>query len=259
LWFLDQLEPDSALYNVYVGYRMKGELDREALEWSIGEIVRRHETLRTRFVVNGDEPMQVIGPWKGFAIARVDLQGLGEAKRKKALGDFVAEESRRPFSLIEGPVFRATLVELEAGEHVLMLVMHHIVADEWSLRVLLDELSQLYEAHKRGQKSPLKELQIQYADYAMWQRGWLSGAVLERELEYWRGRLSGAPEVLELPTDHARPAVMKHSGATCSFVLPDGLSRALRALSQQESATLFMTLLAGYAGLLARLAGQEDI
>src|SRR5690242_10910116 len=137
--------------------------------------------------------------------------------------------------------------------------MHHIITDDWSLRVLLDELSQLYEAHKRGQKSPLKELQIQYADYAVWQRGWLSGAVLEQQLEYWKKRLGGAPEMLDLPLDYARPAVMKHDGASHSFVLLEKLSQSLRALSNREGATLFMTLMAGYATLLSRLTGQEDI
>src|SRR5262249_19588569 len=151
------------------------------------------------------------------------------------------------FNLAEGPVFRAALVEMEAGDHVLALVMHHIVTDEQSLGILLKELAQLYEARRQGQESPLKELGIQYADYAVWQRGWLSGAALEKELEYWRGRLNGAPEALELPVDHPRPAVMKHAGATHAFMLPEELLCTLREMSQREGATLFMTLLAGYA------------
>src|SRR4029077_8025255 len=164
---------------------------REALEWSIGELVRRHEILRTRFASDQGIAHQIAGRDERFTVQNLDLSGVEAALRNAALQVVLTEEAERPFNLAEGPVFRATLVKMEAREHVLELVMHHIVTDDRSLGVLLKELGQLYEARKQGQESPLKELAIQYADCAVWQRGWLSGAVLERELEYWRGRLRG--------------------------------------------------------------------
>src|SRR5262249_1187641 len=162
-------------------------------------------------------------------------------------------------NLAEEAAFRATLVELGEQDHVLALVMHHILTDEWSMRLLLEELSHLYGARNEGREASFEELPIQYADFAVWQRRWLSGPVLERELDYWKDRLSGSPELLELPADHVRPTAMNHAGATHSVVLPEDLARSLRNLGQEEGATLFMPLLAGYTPLLARLSGQDDI
>src|SRR5262249_16377522 len=157
-----------------------------------------------------------------------------EGLRKSALYEFLGEESRRPFDLTEGPMFRATLVKIGVNEHVLVLVMHHIVTDEWSMVVLLEELSQLYAARIKGENSPLEDLKIQYADFALWQRSWLSGAVLEKQLDYWKKRLGGAPEMLELPSDSARPAVMKYEGSAHTFVLPQRLSQSLKEFSWKE-------------------------
>ena len=254
LWFLDQLDPGSALYNVYVGYRLQGQLDGDVLEWSLREIVRRHETLRTRFASSGGAAQQLIGTAESFALIR-----LQNAKDGIAIKEFLTVEAARPFDLSEGPVFRATLMEIGVAEHLLVLAMHHIVTDAWSMGCLLEELSHLYHAGRSGQVSSLKELTIQYADYAIWQRGWLTGAVLDQELDYWKNRLTGASEMLELPTDYPRPAVMKHTGATHSFTLPERLSHSMRTLGHWESSTLFMVLMAGYAALLSRLAGQDDI
>ncbi|HYR11430.1 MAG TPA: amino acid adenylation domain-containing protein, partial [Longimicrobium sp.] len=219
LWFLDRLEPGSATYNIPAALRLTGALDEAALERSLGEIVRRHGALRTVFTEVDGSPAQVVAPFGGFALPVEDLSGLGEANREAALRRRAREEAARPFDLSAGPLFRAALLRLGAEDHVLLLSMHHIVSDGWSMGVFFRELSALYEAYREGRESPLPELAVQYADYAVWQREQLGGEVLERQLSYWRERLAGAPELLELPIDHPRPAVQTHRGATVPFEL----------------------------------------
>jgi amino acid adenylation domain-containing protein len=259
LWFVDRLEPGSAVYNVPVAWRLGGALDEAALERALGEIVRRHEALRTVFAEAGGSPVQVIAPFGGFALPVEDLSGLGEADRDAAVVRRAGEEARRPFDLSAGPLFRARLLRLGAGEHVLLLSMHHIVSDGWSMGVLYRELAALYAAYREGRASPLPELAVQYADYAVWQREQGEGAVLERQLAYWRERLAGAPELLELPTDRPRPAVQTFRGAIVPVELSPELVERLQALARSEGATLYMTLLGAFQVLLSRYSGSDDI
>ncbi|HEU0079849.1 MAG TPA: condensation domain-containing protein, partial [Longimicrobiaceae bacterium] len=258
LWFIDRLEPGSAVYNIPVAWRLGGALDEAALERALGEIVRRHEALRTTFTEVDGSPVQVIAPFGGFVLPVEDLSGLGEADREAAARRRAGEEARRAFDLSAGPLFRARLLRLDAEDHVLLLSMHHIVSDGWSMGVLFRELSSLYAAYREGGESPLPELAVQYADYAVWQREQLAGEVLERQLGYWREQLSGAPELLELPTDHPRPAAQSFRGANEHVQLPAEVLERLRALGRQEGATLYMTLLGAFQVLLSRYGGSED-
>ncbi|HEV3049057.1 MAG TPA: condensation domain-containing protein, partial [Longimicrobium sp.] len=243
LWFLDRLEPGSATYNVLAAWRLGGTLDQAALERALGEIVRRHEALRTVVGEVDGSPVQVVAPFGGFALPVEDLSGLGEADREAAVRRRASEEARRGFNLSADPLFRPALLRLGMEEHVLLLSMHHIVSDGWSMGVLFRELSALYEAYLVGRESPLPELPVQYADYAVWQREQLAGEVLERQLAYWKERLAGAPELLEVPTDHPRPAVQSFQGATVPVELSLELLERLQALGRSEGATLYMTLL----------------
>ncbi|HST60941.1 MAG TPA: amino acid adenylation domain-containing protein, partial [Longimicrobium sp.] len=229
LWFLDRMEPGSATYNIPAALRLAGALDERALERSLGEIVRRHEALRTVFAEVDSSPVQVVAPFGGFTLPVEDLSGLSEADREAAVRGRAGEEAARPFDLAAGPLFRAALLRLGAEEHVLLLTLHHIVSDGWSTGVLFGELSALYAAYGEGGDSPLPELAVQYADYAVWQREQLAGEVLDRQLAYWRERLSDAPELLELPTDHPRPPVQTHRGASVPVALsPELLERIQR-------------------------------
>ncbi|HET7460394.1 MAG TPA: amino acid adenylation domain-containing protein [Longimicrobium sp.] len=259
LWFIDRLEPGSAVYNLPVARRLEGALDQAALERALGEIVRRHEALRTVFAEADGSPVQVIAPFGGFALPVEDLSGLAEADREAAVRRRAGEEAARPFDLSAGPLFRAALLRLGEEDHLLLLSMHHVVSDGWSMGVLFRELSALYAAYREGRESPLPELAVQYADYAVWQRGQLAGEVLDRQLAYWRERLSGAPELLELPTDRPRPAVQTYRGATVPVELPPELLERLQALGRREGATLYMTLLAAFQVLLGKYAGSEDV
>ncbi|HEU0078279.1 MAG TPA: condensation domain-containing protein, partial [Longimicrobiaceae bacterium] len=259
LWFIDRLEPGSAVYNIPVAWRLAGALDEAALERALGEIVRRHEALRTVFAEVDGSPVQVIAPFAGFARPVEDLPGLGEADREAAVGRRAGEEARRAFDLSAGPLFRAALLRLGAEDHVLLLSMHHIVSDGWSMGVLYRELSALYEAYREGRESPLAELAVQYADYALWQREHLRDGVLEGELAYWRERLADAPTLLELPTDHPRPAVQSFRGASERVQLPPEVLERLRALGRQEGATLYMVALGAFQALLSRYSGSEDV
>ncbi|HYR06905.1 MAG TPA: condensation domain-containing protein, partial [Longimicrobium sp.] len=252
LWFLDRMEPGNAFYNLPTAVRMRGALDAVALERALGEIVRRHEALRTVFGEADGSPVQVIAPFGGFALPVEDLSGLDEAHREAGMRRRVTEEAARPFDLAAGPLFRAALLRLGAEDHVLLLSMHHIVSDGWSMGVLQRELGALYAAYREGRESPLSELPVQYADYAVWQREQLAGEALERQLAYWRERLSGAPELLELPTDHPRPAVQTYRGATVPVELSPELLERLQALGRSEGATLYMVLLSAYQVLLSK-------
>ncbi|HVG43861.1 MAG TPA: amino acid adenylation domain-containing protein, partial [Longimicrobium sp.] len=259
LWFIDRLEPGSAVYNMPMAWRLGGALDEAALERSLSEIVRRHEALRTTFGEVDGSPVQVITPFGGFALPVEDLSGLGEADREAAVGRRAGEEARRAFDLSAGPLVRAALLRLDAEDHVLLLSMHHIVGDGWSLGVLFRELSSLYAAYRDGGESPLAELAVQYADYAVWQREQLAGEVLDRQLSYWRKRLAGAPELLELPTDRPRRPVRTYQGATVPVHFSPELLERLQALGRSEGATLYMTLLGAFQVLLSKYDGSEDV
>ncbi|MCL4532020.1 MAG: amino acid adenylation domain-containing protein, partial [Actinobacteria bacterium] len=259
LWFLDRLEPNSPLYLIPTALRLSGHLDIPALQQSLDEIVRRHEALRTTFSEADGSPVQVVNPPRPAELASLDLSDVPANERIGKAHLLLREEARRPFDLSHDPMLRPTLVHLDQEDHILLLVLHHIASDGWSQGVLFRELGDLYRAYSQGEPSPLPELPIQYADYALWQREWLRGEVLEEELGYWRERLADSPPLLELPTDRPRPAVQSYRGATQSILLPEGLVQQLEALSRQEGVTLFMTLLAAFQTLLSRYTGQEDI
>nr|WP_281404395.1 non-ribosomal peptide synthase/polyketide synthase [Pyxidicoccus fallax] len=259
LWFLDQLVPDSALYNMPVPLRLEGSLDVAALERSLSELVRRHEVLRTSFPAEGDQPIQVISPPAPLPLERVDLSALPTEEREAEARRLIEAECRKPFSLARGPLLRALLLKLEEQQHVLVLSLHHIISDGWSMGVLAREVVALYEAFSQSRPSPLPELPVQYADFASWQRQWLQGEALEAQFSYWRQQLTGAPQLLELPTDRPRPATQSYRGATLSRLMPRALSQALQKLCQREGVTSFMALLAGFQVLLARYSGQTDV
>ncbi|MBZ4371690.1 non-ribosomal peptide synthetase, partial [Corallococcus sp. AS-1-6] len=259
LWFIDQLEPGSPLYNVPVAVRLDGELDVGALEWSLREVVRRHESLRTTFELHEGQPVQRIHADARLSLARSELEGLTPEQQEQEVRRRIRAELAEPFDLNKGPLIRAGLLKLGSTEHVLLVTMHHIVSDGWSLGVLIREVGALYAAFSEGRPSPLPELPLQYAGYAAWQRGWLQGETLQREVDFWRGKLAGAPPVLELPTDRPRPAVRGNAGAVHSFVLPSSLEQQLKTLAQREGASLYMVLLAGWQALLSRYSGQTDI
>jgi amino acid adenylation domain-containing protein len=258
LWLLQQLEPGDTSYNMRQAIRMKGALDAGALRKALGAIAARQEALRTTFAVFDGSPVQVIAPVFDVPLPVEDLSSLTGAEREEAVQRRAQEEKRRPFDLERGPLFRAGLLRLGEEEHVLLSSIHHIVCDGWSMGVFQRELGALYEAFSGGEPSPLAELPIQYADYALWQRRWLTGRVLEQQLGYWRRRLAELP-VLELPTDHPRPAVQTHGGARQELVLPESLTEALKELGRREGATLFMVLLGAFQVLLSRYSGQEDV
>lgn len=259
LWFMDQLEPGNPSYNMAWGFVLTGHLNSAVLERSFNEVIRRHESLRTSFASVNGSPVQVIAPTMSVTLPVMDLTGLTEAEREVETLRLATEEARRPFDLSQGPLFRASLLRLGDEEHMLLLTIHHIVYDLWSMGVLFRELAALYEAFSRGRPSPLSELSIQYADYAIWQREWLSGEVFGKQLSYWKKQLSNAPAVLDLPTDRPRPAVQSFNGSHESMSLPKKLSEDLQELSQREGVTLFMTLLAAFQTLLSRYTNQDDI
>ncbi|MDB5072253.1 MAG: non-ribosomal peptide synthetase [Candidatus Eremiobacteraeota bacterium] len=259
LWFLDQFDPGSAAYIIPGMYHFPGPLNVAALERSLNEIVRRHEALRTTFDVVDGEPVQIVAASLTLVLHRVDLHKMPESTRGTEFQRLAAHEARRPFDLAAGPLLRTILVQLGEMDHVLLLTMHHIVSDAWSRDVLFRELSAIYNAYAAGRPSPLPELPLQYADFALWQRERLQGALLDTHLTYWKRRLEGAPAVLELPADRPRPPAPAFRGAAQAFELSASLSDRLRALSQAEGATLFMTLLAAFKTLIHRYTAQTDI
>ena len=259
MWFIDQLEPGNPVYNTPRGVRLRGKLDVAALERALTMLVRRHEALRTTFRDVRGEPVQVIGNPEPFRVTVEDLSGLPEATREEETRRLIREEVQRPFNLSSGPLLRARVLRVSSEDHTLLLSMHHIVSDGWSMGVLVREVAALYEAYAVGAESPLKELSLQYGDYAVWQREWLQGEVLEQQLDYWRKQLAGVPPVLELPADRPRPQVQTFRGAALPFKLSKELAEELRALSRREGVTLYMTLLAVLQTLLLRYTGEEDI
>jgi amino acid adenylation domain-containing protein len=259
LWLVHQLEGAEALYNIPVARRLAGALDARALERALGEVVRRHEALRTAFREVEGVLEQVIAPFGGFALAREDLSALDAGEREAKVLRRAAADAARPFDLSAGPVFRARLLRLGDEEHVLLLCLHHVAGDGWSLDVLFREMEALYAAYRNGDASPLPELAVQYADFAVWHREHLSGDVLERHLAWWRKQLAGAPELLALPTDRPRPAVPTHRGAHERIDLSAGVLERLRALGRSEGATLYMVLLGAFQLLLSRHGAGDDV
>jgi amino acid adenylation domain-containing protein len=258
LWFLDQLELGRASYQIPAAVTLVGRLHIAALDWALNEVVRRHEVLRTSLVADGGVPRQVIAARLELPLVMHDLSCLGEGARDIDARDRIREEAERPFDLARGPLVRAMLLRLSEQEHIAVVTMHHAISDAWSIGILIRELSALYQSFLLGEPSPLPELAIQYADYAVWQREWLEGAVVEAQLDYWTKQLAAVPD-LNLPTDRPRPPAMSERGAERSTTLPKTSLEAVRALGRQEGATLYMTLLAAFQVLLSRYSGQEDI
>ena len=258
LWFLHQLDPSDPSYHVPFAVRLQGKLNIGAFCRSLDEVVRRHEVLRTTFPSVGGRPIQAIWSNAKFELSIVDLSSLIDDSREREMRGLAAEEVRLPFDLARG-VLRGKLLRLATDDYALLVTMHHIVSDAWSVGVLVREVATLYTAYLEGRESPLEELPIQYAGYASWQRDWLQDETLEEHLAYWRKQLDGAPPLLEMPTDRPRPLVRTHLGVTHRFTLKPEVTASLKDLSQREGATLYMTLLAGLNVLLARYSGQPDI
>ena len=261
LWFLEQLEELGGAYHLPVRFRLEGELDLTALERTFGELIRRHSTLRTRFEMTDDGPVQVIEPDSRLELAVTDLSSLADpAEREAVLRPLMQAAMTQPFDLGKSPLIRASVVRLGPVEHILLVTVHHIASDGWSMEAVLPrELSMLYAAFAQGQPSPLSELPVQYADYALWQRGWLQGEVIEQQLSYWKQQLAGTSGVLELPTDHPRPPTPSYHGARLPIVMPANLPAAITALARQSGATPYMVLLAAFQLLLSRWSGQKDL
>lgn len=264
LWFIDQLVPGNAFYNVPTALRLRGALNLSALEQTFKEIVRRHETLRTRFAVVDGELVQAIATASSLNISLpvIDLQQLDQRERDRYSQQLVSQEYQLPFNLATGPLIRLLLLHLDKTEYILLLTLHHIVSDDWSIGVLIRELKAIYTAFALNKPSPLPELTLQYADFADWQRQWLQGeagqVALQKQLTYWRQQLAGI-SLLNLPTDHPQPVRQSYQGATQFLEISKSLSDALKTISQQEGTTLFMTLLAAFQILLNRYTQQEDI
>ena len=259
LWLLDQLEPASNTYNIPIFMRLQGSLNVAALERALGEIVRRHEVLRTTFKLAGDQPVQIIAPASQSNLTLVDLSEEESLTRELVMERFAQDEARRPFDLSLGPLLRTCMLRMSETDHVLLTTMHHAISDGWSLRVFRSELAVLYNSYLNGQPSPLLEQTIQYADFAVWQKEWLQGEVLEEHLSYWTRQFSDAPSVLELPTDRPRPAMQSFRGARRRFTVEESLWRELKGLAQSEGCTVFMVLMGVSAVLLNRYADQDDI
>ena len=258
LWFLDQLHPGSAAYNLPFGLRLEGKLDREALSKSFNELVRRHEALRTNFAMRDGGAVQMIADEMEVKVEEIDLRGIVEEERKSETARHAQAAAKQPFDLRQGALLRVKLLQLGEEEHVLMVVLHHIVSDGWSMDIMVREIARLYEAAVKKEEAGLPELKVQYADYAVWQREWLTGEVLERQIGYWRKQLESVP-VLEMPTDYARGAVENQEGAVLGWGVEEELGQQLKELSRREGVTLFMVLLAGFQVLLSRYTQQEDI
>ena len=259
LWFLDQLQPKSAFYNIPIALRLSGQLNVAALEKSLNEIIRRHEVLRTNFTKVSGQPVQVIASTLKLKLLQVDLQNLPFREREIEAQRLATTEAVRPFDLEREPLVRATLLQLGSAEYIFLLTAHHIIFDGWSVGVLVRELAALYEAFSTGKPKVLPELPVQYADFAVWQRHWLTGEILETQLNYWKQQLKSAPALLELPTDRPRPAIQTNRGAHQYVALPVELSEALANLSRRTGVTLFMTLYAAFGTLLYRYTGSSDI
>jgi FkbH-like protein len=259
LWFIDQMAAGNVAYNIFNALRLRGSLDVEALARGFRQVVQRHESLRTTFQAVDGQPYQRIVPNLDVKLQMLDISTLADTERESAAQRLAREEGRLPFDLSNGPLVRCTLLKLAGDEHVLLLNMHHIVSDGWSMGIFFRELMAFALSGSDGESGPLQPLPLQYADFALWQRSWLQGKELERQVEYWRKQLGDAPDRLALPADYARPEVQAYRGGRLYFKLNKELSTGLHTLSRREGATLFMTLLAGFDALLWRYSGQTDI
>ncbi len=259
MWFLWHLEPQSGAYNLPSAVRLNGPLDRQALERAFASLVQRHETLRTVFPRGADDSLAQAPLQRPLEVAFEDCSRLPEAEQEARLREEAQRESLQPFDLCEGPLLRVRLIRLGEERHVLLLTLHHIVSDGWSMNVLIEEFSRFYSAYATGAEPGLSALPIQYADYALWQRSWLEAGEQERQLEYWRGKLGERHPVLELPTDHPRPAVPSYRGSRYEFSIEPALAEALRGTARRQGLTLFMLLLGGFNILLQRYSGQTDL
>ena len=259
LWFLHQLESQSASYNMPTALQMTGKLKIAALEQAIAAIVQRHEILRTSFRLMNNNPVQVIDPTATVTLTVVDLQGLESHEQSAKVQQLITSDAQKPFDVNNCPLLRLSLLQLSQDSHVLVLTMHHIISDGWSMGVFIHELSTLYQAFTLGEVSPLPALPIQYADFALWQRQWLRGEVYEAKLNYWKQQLADAPPLLELPTDKPRPPIQTSQGSSWKFQIDPELTQKLKTLSQRSGTTLFMTLQAAFVSLLSRYSGQDDI
>ena len=259
LWFMEQLEPGNAAYNIPMGVKWLGPLNLTVFEKSVSEIVSRHETMRTTFANVGGEPVQVISPPAKVSLPVVDLIALPKTEHASEIDRARRTEVQTAFDLAKGPLWRAKLLRFAPEEHIVLFTLHHSISDGWSLNVLVREMVELYTAFSYGRPSPLEPLPVQYADFAIWQREWLQGDTLNCELDYWAKQLRGAPTRLELPTD--RPSTPKghRDGALHSFTIPPDVALKLKEIARREEATLFMVLFAGFAALLSRYSGQEDV
>ena len=259
LWFLDQLEPGTPLYNIPTAVRIRGALNIEVLENCLVEITHRHERWRTSFSMKDDQPLQVIADDLPLDIALVDcLEKSADQREARAL-QIASTEAQKPFDLSRPPLFRVKIIRLSPQDHWVVLTMHHIISDGWSIAVFIKELVTLYDSFARGLPSPLPPLSIQYADYACWQKDHLQGEFLAEQLAYWKQKLGDIPPVLELPADHHRPALQTSRGAVFNFSIPKAAAESLKALCRQTDTTLFMALLALFDVLLFRSTQQEDI
>ncbi|UCH92900.1 MAG: amino acid adenylation domain-containing protein, partial [Candidatus Aminicenantes bacterium] len=259
LWLLDQLEDLGATYNVWIGLRLTGPLQIAILERCLNEIISRHEVLRTTFSQEEGQPVQVIGQAFSIPLPVEDMQQVPKEKQPEHLMHMAEEEVEHPFDLEKGPLLRVKLFRLAPQDHGLVMTIHHIISDAWSINIFIREMAQLYHAYTRGKPSPLPGLLLQYGDFASWQRQWLSGEVMATQVNYWKNKISGAAEVLELPCDHPRPPLQTFRGQTWSFEINRRLTRELKQLSQETGTTLFMVLLAAFSILLSRLSGKDDI
>jgi acyl carrier protein len=258
LWFLNQLEPGNAAYVIPFAVNVSGKLDMAVLRRCVQEIVCRHEILRTNFVAPGGRPQQIIRDDLEVEIPLLDVCDIAESRRSSVVSAFIRTISRLEFDLHDGPLFRMHLIRTGEQEHVIVLIMHHIISDAWSQGIFIHEIALLYTAFMQGEPAPLIPLPVQYADFAVWQRNWLQGQVLQSQLDYWKKQLAGAIP-LDLPTDRPRPPAQSFRGAAYSFALPEDLARGLVSLGQGEGVTLFMTLLSAFQTLLYYASGQIDV
>ena len=260
LWFLSQIEPDSPFYNIPGALRLHGELEPDALAHALNEIIQRHEVMRARLRTENGAPVQDVVDEQTLDLPVIDLRSFSGIAQDKQVEALVQKEGAWLFDLQLGPLIRACLLRLAEQEYILLVTLHHIIADGWSMGVLIAELQALYDSCVQGGKPCLlPDLAIQYADYAAWQRNWLDSGGADEQLSFWRQKLADAPPLLELPLDHPRPAILSHRGRHVKFALSAGLSVRLKALAKEQNATLFMVLLAGFLAMLYRYTSQEDI
>ncbi|HEX8185064.1 MAG TPA: condensation domain-containing protein, partial [Blastocatellia bacterium] len=259
LWFLDQLVPGSPAYNVPAAVRLTGSLNVATLKRALDEVIRRHEILRTSFSTQEGQPVQVISESVENRLPVIDLRDLSEQQRQQQAEEIAREESQRAFELSKGPMMRARLVRVGEQEQILVVVIHHIVSDGWSVGIMIKEMAEIYERKERGEEVRKEELKLQYADYAVWQREYLRGEVEERLVGYWKKQLKGVERGMELGTDRARPPVQSFRGALRLFEIDSSLTRGLKEISRREGVTLFVTMLAAFKVLLHRYTGQDDI